>query len=295
LPFLLLLPVINSRTTKSPFVLTLGTGTQPQADLEEMVFNWIQLGGRSVDTALLYTGAQQSIQKALRRLEPHNITRQDIFITSKIPGPLSFNDTMVAVEECQRQLGTSHIDLMLIHWPCATSVPSTNCTTTPSLRKQRLETWAALEALQKRGILSEIGVSNYDQDQVEEILDLGSVPFVNQVEWHLGYHDQRMEEFLRSRQSTLQAYSALGGFAQPAVSLSDPTLVAIAARHNVSTAQVALRWSVQKGVFVLTSTTNTDYMLSDMAIFGFELTAEEMDVLTALTPSNSTSDGRLTT
>jgi len=290
--FFVLLLALSSSSAASPYTLTLGTGTKPLADIEEMVFNWISLGGRSIDTALLYTGAQEAIQQAMLRLQPQNITRDDIFITSKVPGVLSYNATLSAVAQCLSQLGTSHIDLMLIHWPCNTTMPSTDCTTTPSLTSQRLQTWAALEALRRQGVVREIGVSNYDQLQVQEILSsphTNTVPFVNQVEWHLGHHNQSMNHFLQSHGSTLQAYSALSGFAYPAVALSDPAVVAIAAEHNVSTAQVALRWSIQESVFVITSTTHKEYMLTDMAIFDFELSVDEMGILTALKAKGSVS------
>ena len=163
--------------------------------------------------------------------------------------------------------------------------PSTNCTTTPTLTRQRLQSWRVLEDLQRRGLLRHIGVSNYNKEQVQELFSSPAVsmtPLMNQVEWHLGYHDDDMAEFLRAHNSTLQAYSALSGFAHPAVSLTDPTVVAIAAQHNVTSAQVALRWSIQKSVFVITSTTKTVYMSEDMGIFNFQLTSDEMRRLDAL-------------
>ena len=232
------------------------------------------------------TAAQEAIARALQRT---NITRSQVLITSKVPGVLSYNDTLAAAQECLNQLGTEYIDLMLIHWPCNTSAPSTDCTTTPSLTQQRIQTWRALEDLQRRGLVHKIGVSNYDRAQVEELLVspmVSTFPFVNQIEWHLGHHDDSMAQFLLSHNSTLQAYSALSGFAYPAVSLSNPAVVAIAAKHNVSTAQVALRWSIQRSVFVVTSTTHTEYMKTDMSIFDFKLTSEEMRKLAALTSTN---------
>jgi len=145
----------------------------------------------------------------------------------------------------------------------------------PADAKALQETWRAMEDLKKFGVVRSIGVSDYNKEQLQATLATATEPIeLNQVEWNPAHHDDDMLEFCRNHSILLQAWSPLGG-AKGSV-LSNPAIEKAAAAHNVSTAQVTLRWSLQQGVAVVVGTANPDHQLSDRALFGFKLTDDEV-------------------
>merc|ERR1712232_1043802 len=133
-------------------------------------------------------------------------------------------------------------------------------------------------ALKKAGKIRAAGVSNYDIEQVEEIIEAtGSAPAVNQVEWHLGYHNETLLAGMKRYNVTLEAWASLAGptaslAGHAGISLGDARLKALAQGHNVSTAQVALRWSAHKGVVPVTATCDKGHAFGDLSTFSFDLT-----------------------
>eukprot|EP00932_Pfiesteria_piscicida_P006517 SRR837773.16464.p3 GENE.SRR837773.16464~~SRR837773.16464.p3 ORF type:complete len:207 (+),score=87.81 SRR837773.16464:95-622(+) len=154
------------------------------------------------------------------------------------------------------------------------------------LKQERLDTWAGLMELKRRGLIRAAGVSNYNVEQVQEIIDAtGERPAANQVEWHLAYHNETLLSAMAARGVTLEAWGSLSGptAGHPGVSLSDKRLAPFAENHKASTAQIALRWSVHKGVVPITATCSKDHALGDLRAFDFDLTAAEVAALDALT------------
>mmetsp|Transcript_32193 Transcript_32193/g.88308 ORF Transcript_32193/g.88308 Transcript_32193/m.88308 type:complete len:197 (-) Transcript_32193:302-892(-) len=188
-------------------------------------------------------------------------------------------------------LNTSgYIDLLLIHFPFVIKPECYGVSTDPACAdspftdpgaKARQETWRAMEFLQKQGRVRAIGLSDYKASDLQETLDVATLPIaVHQVEWHPYKHDEAMLALCKAHGIQLQAWSPLGG-AQGSV-LSDPTVKTIAAAHNVSTAQVALAWSLQRGVAVVTGTDNPAHMASDLDLWSFNLTDAEVDAINKL-------------
>merc|ERR1712113_8704 len=145
------------------------------------------------------------------------------------------------------QLGVDFIDLVLIHFPCI-DVPCG-----PKEDVARLDTYAGLMELRNQGKIRAVGVSNYDIGQVEEIrAAYNEVPAVNQVQFHLAYHNETLLQHMKTIGTVLEAWAALGEPTvhgrEPTISLGDPRLRDIATRYNASTAQVVFRWETQKGV-----------------------------------------------
>merc|ERR1712194_786711 len=125
------------------------------------------------------------------------------------------------------------------------------------------------------GVVQSIGVSDYNTTQLADTLEGATMPIeLNQVEWNPKKHDEQMLSYCKTNGIQLQAWSPLGG-ASGSV-LSDPAVKNIAAAHNVSTAQVTLRWSLQRGVAVVVGTANPVHAKSDMDIFGFTLSDDEV-------------------
>jgi len=200
-------------------------------------------------------------------------------------------------DEAIPALGGGPIDLVLVHWPCpgyyhgANWSSCCNCSGSEGL-SERLDTWRALEELRASGEVRAAGVSNFDTDQLEGMRAAAASEgraanlSVNQVEWHLGYHDEPLLAYCRAAGITLQAYSPLGGPAgshpSPEV-LHSPAVTTAAGAHNVSVYQVALRWSLQRGVPLVTSTSSEAHMEADLSpLYGFSLSDEEMAALDRL-------------
>jgi len=283
----------TSREMQMP-MLAFGTGdTHCAPDCASAVSEALRLGFRHIDTAYEY-GSQKAVAAGI---QVSGVPRSEIFITTKIPGPVGTERAAELLRQGLRELNTSYIDLLLMHYPCDTSYPDPRdaCNGTDGMAA-RLETWRAMEAMKTTGLVRHIGVSNYHVRHLEHLLAPGnnvSAPFVNQVEWHLGWHDEELFNYSKPFGIQVQAYSALGGGGTSTghnggIALDDPIVVSIARKHGVSIAQVALRWSLDRGVAIITATTKPSHMQSDLDIYKFSLSAEEvrsLDKLRAAVPS----------
>jgi len=228
------------------------------------------------------------------------IPRDEVFLMSMLPQwHLGYNETMASFSDSLAQLGTTYVDLYMFHWPglfvsdlpmlpshhpetCGipvTSVPECK-KGQASWRQCRLESWRAMRDLQAAGKIKAIGTSNFEIAQLQELIDAGQAPAVNQIEYHIGYHDDFLNKWSRDRGILLQAYSPLSGgkLAQP----TDPTIIATAAAHNVSGAQVALRFAIQNNVSIIPKAGETAYQLENMRLFDWSLSEEEIAKLGAL-------------
>lgn len=259
---------------------------------------WLSLGGRGVDTALMYgDDVQSQVGAAVRAAVKSGIPRSDVFVTTKIPCcPMHPNATFTTwchdnpgrwnatanVEHDYEVLGLDTVDLVLLHWPCATLADTVN-------------TYRALQPLVADGRARAIGVSNFNATFLEQFLADPSVtvkPAVDQCGYSIHGHggnagavtplgrDTATRNACRQHGITFSAYSPLGGLSGIDV-LHDPVVVKVAAAHNTSTAQVALRWVVQQGVVAVTASDKARYDVSDLDIFDFELTGNEMSALSS--------------
>jgi diketogulonate reductase-like aldo/keto reductase len=267
---------------------------QGECTLQEAVEQWLKLGGRHVDTAYNY-GTQPDVGKALKAV---GVPREDLFLTTKLPGPIGKAKVIeLFTKETLPELGVKYVDLLLVHWPCLDMKDFPNkCG--EQYQKERLDTWEGLLELKKRGLIRAAGVSNFNTEQVEEIVAAtGSGPAVNQVEWHLGYHNETLLADMKTRGVALAAWASLSGpttsgpGGHPGISLGDSRLQPFAERHGASTAQIALRWSVHKGVVPVTGTCSSAHAIGDLAAFNFELSEQEiadLDALQAVPPGAQT-------
>lgn len=256
--------------------------------VQEGIEQWLRLGGRHIDTANNY-GTQPDVGRALKSA---SVPRQDIFITTKIPGPIGRQSAIDMIERSSLpQLGVEYIDLVLIHFPCISKKDFPDKCGDEN-KEERLATWEGLRQLQKEGKIRATGVSNFNADQIAEIVDIGDRPAVNQVEWHLGYHNETLLTYMKRWGVTLEAWAPLAGptaslAGHSGISLRDPRLKQVADKYNVSTAQLALRWSAHKGVVPVTGSCEKDHVLSDLNTFAFDLEDTDVSVLDQLRPHMS--------
>merc|ERR1711935_549217 len=257
-----------SPTVEMP-VISIGTWTQSSQNSTLIVNEWLALGGRGVDTAAIY-GDQALVGAAINAAGLHN----DVFITTKIPGCF---EVAKFVEKDLKLLNVSSIDLLLLH----SDLPDFNCA----------NSWKVLEQYQQQGKVKSIGISNFKSKAILKLLETATIPpAVNQIEVNVFSHDDDTIQTCAIHNITVEAYSPFGspGRDKKARSIfSDPTIGSIAKAHNVSAAQVSMRWLVQRGRVVTFLSENPAHQANDADIFGFSLSESEMGQIYHL--KNSTS------
>lgn len=253
---------------KMPFV-SIGTWTEgtkaADKNVSAIVNNWLDLGAVGIDTAYVYF-TQKDIAEALAA---RGADRSKLFITSKIPTCLGSHMTRYFVDYNLKALKTSYIDLLLIHAP---GIPLAGCD----------DTWATLEEYYNKGTLKAIGVSNWGPGDFKK-LKYKVKPAVNQIQFNVYSHDDETEQYCKDNNITVMAWSPLGDPARTHKSVfSDASIKTISTKHNVSAAQVALRWIVQKGHTMAVLSTNKEHQANDADLFSFTLADEDMKQLDQL-------------
>ncbi|MGW0037635.1 aldo/keto reductase [Gordonia sp. NPDC003376] len=223
----------------------------------------LEIGYRHIDTAQMY-GNEQQVGEALAK---SGISRDEVFITTKLNN--SFHDYDAALAETDRsleRLGVDAVDLYLIHWP----MPGVG---------DFVQTWKALEKVYADGKARAIGVSNFQTAHLERLFaETDVVPAVNQIEVHPYLSQAPLRAFDAQHQIATEAWSPI---AQGDV-LDDPVLVRIAGEVGRSTAQVTLRWHIQRGDIVFPKSVTRSRVEENFALFDFELSAEQIAAIDAL-------------
>ena len=218
------------------------------------------------------------------------VARSEIFITSKLWNTKHHpEDVEAACRKTLADLGVDYLDLYLIHWPVAfqrgeDGFPKNEDDTIKyDTEIHPTTTWLAMEKLVEKGLTKSIGLSNFNSEQIADVLAKGSVkPVTNQVECHPYLGQAKLLDFCKERGITITAYSPLGSpdrpWAQPGepLLLDDPKVKAIASKHSKSPAQVLIRWQVQRGVIVIPKSVTPARIEENANIFDFQLSAEEM-------------------
>jgi len=236
-------------------------------------------GYTSIDTAEGYRN-EAAIGASLSRLLPaHQLTRQDLFITSKLaPRSQGYDRCLAAVAKSLEALQTSYIDLYLIHWPGAQGLEPADS----RHAALRAESWRALEHLLTKGTLRAIGVSNFTVSHLEQLLQSCSTPpHVNQVECHPFYQQKDLRKFCSKHKIHVQAYSSLGTTVAVSPLLTEPVVQQVAAEVGRTPAQVLLRWALQEQLSVIPKSTDPQHIRDNMAL-EFTLDDRQMALLSAL-------------
>lgn len=240
-------------------VVSIGTGGLESVVAQNITWNWLELGGRGIDTAAVYRN-QGVVAKTIGK---SGVAREDVFITTKIPGCRFVEWT---VEHDLNQLGTSYIDLLLIHGPilgdCAVA-------------------WKILEKYVARGVLKSIGISNFKKSDIQHVLEGASVvPAVNQIELNVLNHDDDTIQFCQAHNITVEAYSPVGR--NSSWIRTNNAVRTMAAKHKVTTYQIALKWILQHGHVLTFQSSSKEHQQLDADLFSFELSNEDMSTLDSL-------------
>lgn len=245
--------------------LGLGVWKTSNTDAANSVSQAIQHGYRMIDTAKQYgnePGVGAGIQDGLLKA---GLNRQDLFVTTKVlNGDQGYDSTLRAFEASLKQLRLHYVDLYLIHWP---------------VDGKFIDTWRALEELYRNGQVRAIGISNFDQERLTELLDKTAItPMVNQMEFNPLNQEKDLRRLMQLAGIQLEAWSPLGGGA----ALSQPTITKLAAKYQRSAAQIILRWDYQHNIITIPKSTHVERIVANSQIADFTLSDEDVAAIDAL-------------
>jgi methylglyoxal/glyoxal reductase len=241
-----------------------GLGVYEAKDGEEVknaVKIALEAGYRSIDTAQIYrneVGVGEAIAES-------SIPREDIFITTKVWNKAQgYETTLEAFEKSRKKLQTDYIDLYLIHWP---------------VDGMYKETWRALEKLYREGYVKAIGVSNFHEHHLLDLMkDCEIKPMVNQVECHPRLSQKPLRDFCNMHNIQFEAWSPL----MRGEILKEQNILSIAQKYGKTPAQVVIRWDLQSGIVTIPKSVHKNRILENADVFDFELTNNEMSVINNL-------------
>ena len=235
----------------------LGTYSLHGDECKNSVTAALNSGVRLIDTAHAY-GNEKEIGEAIRA---SGIPREEIFVITKLY-PNQFSDPEAAIEEALENLDLGYIDMLLLHHPGTGDV----------------EAYHAMERAVEEGKVRSIGLSNWYVEELEEFLPQVTItPALVQNEIHPYYQENDVIPYIQEHGIVVQGWYPLGGRGHTAELLGDEVISEIAAAHGKSSAQVILRWNLQKGVVVIPGSSNPDHIQENTELFDFELSEEEME------------------
>lgn len=231
----------------------------------EVVEKGIASGYRLIDTAQIYGNEVGTGLGIARGLASQNLSREDIFVTSKVWNDhLSYDETLTAYQQSLERLGLDYLDLYLIHWPGDDSFK---------------ESWRALETLYHEGKVRAIGVSNFQVHHLEELAKFATVkPVLNQIELHPKLSQQELRSYADNHEMKIQAWSPL----MQGQMLANDVVKALAEKYQKTPAQIILRWDLQNDIMLVVKSVHEDRMKSNADIFDFELAPNDMEILNNL-------------
>lgn len=237
----------------------IGTFLLSPDEAEASVLAALEDGYRLIDTANAYVN-EKAVGRAMKK---SGLKREEIFLETKL-WP-SFYEDDNAVDKTLERLGTDTIDLLLIHQPAGNYVAG----------------YRQMEKAYKEGKVKAIGLSNFNQGQIEEILGLCEVkPTVLQTEVHPYFQERELKEFLSKKGMVIQAWYPLG-HGDKAL-LEEPLFTELGKKYGKTNAQIILRWHIQDGNIVIPGSKNPAHIQDNFDLFDFSLTEEEMAKIAAL-------------
>lgn len=244
-----------------------GTWKIPNDILDEALKNALDVGYKHIDTARAY-GNEKLIGEALIKI---NRPRNELFITGKLWN----DDRDNVIEACQetiKNLQCDYLDLYLMHWPASKAVHD-------DWIDINNKVWQQMEELVNLGLVKNIGVCNFKINQLEELLKTCKIkPFVNQIEIHPGLNQKEIIDYCQQNEILIEAWGPLGSGKM----IKREQLQQIASKYDKTVAQICLRWCLQNGAIPIVRSTNKERMESNLEVFDFEITKEDMEYLNSL-------------
>ncbi len=247
-------------------IMGLGTYSLDRNTCVNSVKALLRNGGRLIDTAYMY-GNEEAVGEGVRQaMKEYNIPREEIFVITKIY-PSQFDAPEKAIDLALKKLNIGYIDMMLLHHPGTGDA----------------DAYKVMEKYVAQGKIRSLGLSNWYVKELTDFLPKVSItPALVQNEIHPYYQEQDVVPFIQEKGIVVQCWYPLGGRGHTSELLNDGTISSIAKAHGVSSAQVILRWDLQRGIVVIPGSSNPDHIKENLDLFGFELSDEEMARINAL-------------
>lgn len=249
-------------------ILGIGMFQLSQSEAENSVYWALRDGYRLIDTARIY-GNEEGVGKGIQRaIDEGLVKREEIFVTTKMWTD-DYDDGAAAIEASLRKLNLDYIDLMILHH---------------SQPENDVDAYKAMEKAVEEGKLKSIGLSNYyEPDDFDRLVKATEItPALLQNETHPYHQSMKMKEHLKQYGTVMESWFPLGGRGNTQRLFEDETISDIAKAHGKTSAQIILRWHLQAGNIAIPGSSNEDHIQENYEIFDFELTAEEMERMTAL-------------
>ncbi|WP_181702458.1 aldo/keto reductase [Chthonobacter albigriseus] len=248
----------------------LGVWQTPNDGAAAAVQAALATGYRHVDTAAIY-GNEEGVGQGLRAA---GLPRDDVFVTTKVwNDSQGFDSTLKALDDSLTRLGLAYVDLYLIHWPAPR-------------RGQFVDTWRALGRLQAEGRVRSIGVSNFEVEHLDRIIEeTGVKPVINQIEVHPRFQQHALRRAHAERGIVTESWSPLG----QGKLLADPVIGEIAKKHGKTPAQTIIRWHIDNGLVVIPKSVTPSRIRENFDVFGFTLDKDDLARIAAL----DAPDGRI--
>lgn len=277
-------------------IIGLGTWKATGEEVKEAVKNALEIGYRHIDTAAIYSN-EEAIGAALNEIfESRKITRDEIFITSKLWNDAHHPENVIsALEKSLKKLKLNYLDLYLIHWPVAfkagVPMPESASDYVSLAELPLIETWKKMEEAKERGLTKHIGVSNFSLKKLENLIEKAKYkPEVNQVELHPLLQQNNLYQFCKGHDIHLTAYSPLGSGdrseqmkAANEPNLFDiPEIKEIADRHNIHPAQVLIGWHANRNVSVIPKSVTPKNMESNLKAVALQFSESDMNTIAQL-------------
>ncbi len=243
--------------------LGLGVFQTPPEETQKVVEQALEIGYRHIDTAAGYYN-EEGVGAAIAA---SGIPREEIFVTTKLRnGDQGFDSTIAAFEDSRAKLGLDFVDLYLIHWPYAR-------------HGLFVDSFKAFEKLQGDGLIRSIGVSNFLEKHLEELLEKTDVvPAVNQIEVHPTFQQKALSTFTVARDIEVEAYSPIGQGGD----LDSDVVTGLARTHDATPAQVILAWHLAQGRIVIPKSSNPERLKENFDATAVSLELSELEAIDAL-------------
>jgi len=278
---------------------TIGLGTWKSApgEVKQAVKNAIDIGYRHFDCALIYENEDEIGEAFAEKIKEGVITRKDIFVTGKLWNTYhSKQKVHEAIDKTLKSLRLDYLDLYLIHWPFAYTedgplVPKDKDGKITHLDVDYLESWKGMEEVHKAGKAKDIGLSNFNIEQVQRVFDNAAVPpAVHQIEVHVYLQNKKLIDFSKSKKMVVTAYSPLGsndrpkgpGFGAYPAPLDDPVVKKIADKHKKQPGHILLKFLLQHDLVIIPKSVSKERLKSNLELFDFTLDKEDLTELAKL-------------
>lgn len=229
----------------------------------------LQCGYGHIDAAAIY-GNEDMVGQGIRE---SGVKREDIFVTSKLWNEVrGYDETIAAFNKSLNDLGLEYLDLYLIHWPRP-------LTFRDNYIEKNAESWRAMEDLYKQGKVRAIGVSNFKEHHIEELMETATIkPMVNQIEFHPSLLQEDIVKYCKDNDIVLQAYSPLAN----GLVFKCEEILEMAKKYEVSPAQLCIKFVLQHGIVPITKSVTKERIEDNLKV-DFEISKEDMDILNSIT------------